>query len=420
MIPPTDAPEVRPATAADVDGIAALCVDEFGAREGPNVRSVFDDRCPCMPLATVAVVGDEVVSTSLLLMHRLQIGAVEVPAAQIEWVATRDRYRRRGLVRRQFDLLQREAAARGALVEFISGIAHFYRRLGYAYGLDWPPIWALRRPLRAPDGLATRPAEEGDVTALLALERRAQRFADIASVRDERLWSWIAGLDVVDQWLQVSVRDGEVVGYARASYDEGVLWLSEVGGDDLDAATAAAAGAVGAGRACAGDGSDTLDDGSSLADDRSDVRLIGRGDPVVAALGDRYGVRADETHGLYVRLPDPLGLLRALRHELDARLADSGWRDRDGELLLSTYDRGFRLAFTAGRIIAVEPAEPLVHPESEGGIGIPEDHVAELLLGRRDPEELAARVDDVLLGRHVALARTLFPKLSCDMLPLAG
>lgn len=117
-----------------------------------------------------------------------------------------------------------------------------------------------------------------------------------------------------------------------------------------------------------------------------------------------------------MRLPDPLSLLRALQPELSRRLRASPWAQRRGTVTLSTYRTGYRFEYGDGVVIAIDPVDPLPNPTSQGGVGVPDDHLAELVLGRRDPAVLEAVVDDVLLGPHCDLITTLFPRLRYDPL----
>ena len=104
---------VREATPPDHEGIIALCHEVFSANEGATVRHLLRGEGYGPGRWTVAVDADDaVVSCCTLLPHRLRYGAVEVPAAQIEFVATKASARRRGLVRAQFDLHHR--VGRGA------------------------------------------------------------------------------------------------------------------------------------------------------------------------------------------------------------------------------------------------------------------------------------------------------------------
>ena len=56
---------------------------------------------------------------------------VEFDAGLPELVGTHPDYRRRGLVREQFEVLHRWSKERGHLMQAIAGIPYYYRRFGY-------------------------------------------------------------------------------------------------------------------------------------------------------------------------------------------------------------------------------------------------------------------------------------------------
>ena len=51
-------------------------------------------------------------------------------------MGTLPEYRRRGLVRIQFDVLHAWSRQRGELVQVITGIPNYYRQFGYEYAID--------------------------------------------------------------------------------------------------------------------------------------------------------------------------------------------------------------------------------------------------------------------------------------------
>lgn len=391
---------IREAGRADVDAIADLCAMTLGAREGPNVRTVFDPDFEWLCAAAVAVDEGRVVSTALVMVHPLRIGEVQITASQVEWVATTPSHRGRGLVRDQIVLLQRAADRAGSLVEFVDGIPHFYRRFGYDYGLPWPMMYVVPARLGTVDGPEVRRATPEDLPGIVALADSAQRAADVACRWTANHWRWAIDRAMPHEAFDVAVDDGDVVAFARTAVSEDETWVALIAGRDTEAVRAVLPAAVSAGAA-------------------PTAHVVARADPVVAAVCAGVGVEAPEATGLYARLPDPLSLLRALQPELSRRLRPSPWGQRRGAVTLSTYRAGYQFEYGDGAVIAIDPVDPLPHPTSQGGVGVPDDHLAELMLGRRDPAALEAAVDDVLLGPHRDLIATLFPRLHYDPLVFA-
>src|SRR5690606_9922251 len=102
----------------------------------------------------------------------------------------------------------------------------------------------------------------------------------------------------------------------------------------------------------------------------------------------------------YTKVPDPLALLTALRPVLERRLARSPFADATGELVLSLYRTSLVVRYDAGTI-TLDTAPGHQDPPEDGVPGVPPDWFAALALGRFDPAELEARVDDVYLGEHL-------------------
>src|SRR5919107_829081 len=72
-----------------------------------------------------------IVSSACLIGQRFSYEGVEFDAGLPELVGTHPDYRRRGLVREQFEVLLRWSKERGHLMQAIAGIPYYYRRFGY-------------------------------------------------------------------------------------------------------------------------------------------------------------------------------------------------------------------------------------------------------------------------------------------------
>jgi predicted N-acetyltransferase YhbS len=406
---------LRSATDADVDGIVALSARLHGANEGHCLPHLLRPEAPDVELPPEDLVlttgpedwtvvvdehdGGQVVSICALFAHRLRIGNVVLPVGQVEYVATDEAHQRRGLVRRQIDELHRRSDGRGDLLTLITGIPHYYRRFGYGYALDWPRQHVLPHQVDVVPGVDVRPSTRHDVPAVAALHEAAQARCGVALQRSHRSWATLLahGAEWNDQVL-VAEQHGEVVGSIRlmqwpeapaAALTEGAA-RSEAAGQALLAAGRAAAGA----------------DAQVLVWDR-------HGDPFGLAL-HRIAPPAGRWHPTYVRVPDPIVLLDALRPVLSGRLVASAFAEEAGELVISLYTWSIRLAYANGDITEVAAAPGIEDPEDQGDVGVSPDELPALLLGRFGASGLARRVDDVLLGLHADLMDVLFPRLAND------
>ena len=390
--------EVRRATDADVEQIVALQVDRNGAEWGPIIRSLVAHPDVGPGCFTVADDGDQVVSSLCLLPAWLRVGGVDLPVGQPEFVATAASHGHRGLVRSQMDIVHRWSAERGDLAQIITGIPYFYRRFGYEYAIPFPPI-RLVTPgvtMSMPEGWAVRRARPDDVPAIVRLHARAQADVPLVATRNEEWWRWWLGVEGPAP-THVAEEDGVVHGVADIGegppgvYDAATT-VRAVAYDALDALDAFLAEAAGRGKSVA-------------------IEERGRHTGPVEAISQRHPGH----YALYVRVADPVALLDRLRTVLSDRLAASPRAGTSGRLVLSTYTGSIVLTYERGEVISVEAGPPLQDPVGQGGAGVPPDLVATLLFGRYGATALAARHDDVRLGRRADLMETLFPRLDADL-----
>ena len=140
----------RWSTRADQAGIAHLLSHVFrdGPDDPPNLRSadvariLMNGDFPYMGPGDFAVVedtgrpGSPIVACTCLWRLRWRYGEIPLDVGQPEMVATDADYRKRGLARALFEMVEARSWAEGQLVLAITGIRYFYRKFGYEYALD--------------------------------------------------------------------------------------------------------------------------------------------------------------------------------------------------------------------------------------------------------------------------------------------
>ncbi|MGH3145478.1 MAG: GNAT family N-acetyltransferase, partial [Rubrobacter sp.] len=199
---------------------------------------------------------DSIVSSACLIGQRLSYEGLEFDAGLPELVGTHPDYRRRGLVKEQFEVLHRWSNDRGHLMQAIAGIPYYYRRFGYEMAVwmgEGRRIYVQDVPEKPSsseeDGHAhrsyrLRPASSSDAGFIADLDRRRRGRYLLAASRDERMWRYeITGRDPEgDESLQVRIVEDEVghaVGYVCHTRDaqdgtlqvfayelvDGVSWL---------------------------------------------------------------------------------------------------------------------------------------------------------------------------------------------------
>ena len=138
---------LRRATVADTEALVAFNGGDSPAAgrgiqrlhrrldPGPDGRRPPDLRPGDFTVVEATRSGD-IVSSLNLIAQTWTYGGIPFGVGRVELVGTRPDYRRRGLVRRQMDVVHQWSAERGHLVQAITGIPHYYRQFGYEMALD--------------------------------------------------------------------------------------------------------------------------------------------------------------------------------------------------------------------------------------------------------------------------------------------
>lgn len=380
---------LRAARPEDLDQIGALLVERGEPADAVDHRLVVEDPDAGWEACAVVVDGDKVVSTATLLDETLVLDGVEIPAGQVELVATDRAYEGRGLVRALMGWAHERSVARGRLVNVMLGIPYFYRVFGYTYAI---PISATRPVTGRPDagGYALREATTDDIPAMARLQDAEQARADLRMPHSPGLWRWLVARDGSTEWLVE--RDGVPVATGRTTPPEEGVRLCEVAAVDEAAAHALLA----------------LTEATELTERPGTV--------AGEALEPFLGPAAEEAASYYVRIGDPVALLEHLRPVFGRRLVDGGFADREGEAVVSFYGSHVRLPFKAGEVGSIVPGGTMQAPGAAGGAGVAPDLLASLLFGPHGLRGLTARHPDVYPGPNADLMHTLFPPVRGDLM----
>jgi len=138
---------IRRATAADTDALVAFNGEAHadpGAEPDIGIaawtRDLMEGRHPLAGPDDFTIVEHArtgaIVSSLCLISQTWSYDGIELPVGQIEAVATDPAYRRRGLVRSQFEIVHAWSRDRGEPVQAISGIPWYYRQFGYELALE--------------------------------------------------------------------------------------------------------------------------------------------------------------------------------------------------------------------------------------------------------------------------------------------
>jgi hypothetical protein len=132
---------LRFATREDTDDLVdfnARLHEELAA--GLAVRDLMSGMHPTTQASDFTIVEDtktrKIVSSMCLISQTWTYGGIPFNLGRPEFVATEPDYRRRGLVRKQFDVIHAISAQKGELMLGITGIPWYYRLFGYEMALD--------------------------------------------------------------------------------------------------------------------------------------------------------------------------------------------------------------------------------------------------------------------------------------------
>jgi GNAT superfamily N-acetyltransferase len=422
---------LRLATPADAEAIA-LFNAKWLSDDGPDqpetgleiwTRDAFSGRHPTFRAEFATLVEDtrtcEIVSAIMLFPQTWSLDGIPFGVGRPELVATREGYRGRGLIRAQMNTLHAISAARGDMMQVITGIPYFYRQFGYEMALELsgggvaylPSLPAL--PAGEAEPFHLRPASPADIPFIMEAYAHTSLSHRIACVRDEALWHYeIAGRtpgSVVREVISlIETPGGQPVGYLAhrdhihrrglavefAGILPGVSWR-EVTPAILRQTWQKA-------------------QEMEASDDKTTceqlIFSLGKSHPIFEIFPHAFPRRRNP-YAWYVRIPDLPGFLTHIRPALEARLAASALAGFTGRVRLDFFRSGIELVIERGRITGNEAWQPIPGVE-EGHAMIPGLHFTEMICGQKTFSELMAFYADCFVRQEelVSLLDALFPK----------
>ncbi len=427
---------LRRATVDDADRLADFNATVHQDLEEPDVgidvwtRDMMHGDHPTTGAGDFLIVEDTrtgvIASSACLISQRWSYSGIPFGVGRPEMVGTHPDYRRRGLVRAQFDVIHQWSAERGEAIQAIGGIPWYYRQFGYEMALElhagrfgYPAdVPALEE--NTTESYRIRPATEADISFLARTYEFGMRRGRVACLRDTAQWRYdIAGHSPtsdmrLDIYL-IETPDGTPVGFFGhhprlwnggvyvAVYElaPGISWLP------VTPTVLRSLKAVGDAYAeASGTRFDTIN--FDAAAEHPVYRVI----PSVLR-----GIH--RPYAWYVRIADLAGFLRLITPALEARLADSILVGHTGELKLNFYRTGLRLTFAVGCLTDITPWQP--DANKRGHAAFPDLTFLQLLFGFKSLNELQMAFPDCMIRTDDArvLLNTLFPKQCSDIWPIA-
>ena len=374
-----------------------------------------------------------IISSLNLIPQTWSYEGIQFKVGRPELVGTLPEFRSRGLIRAQFEEIHKWSAARGDLVQGITGIPYYYRLFGYEMALDLAgrgvgyesSVPTLKEGESEP--YLIRPATEADLPFVSEVYEYAIQRSAIACVRTPEIFKYELsgqsehnlnrhGMFIIEDKRNSSVdRAGEAVGYIQHPNILGMkgltlLWYELKRGVSWLDVTPSVIRYI-------------WDQGQEYA--RRDGKtspffclLLGAQHPAYDVLGKNLPTIIDP-YAWYLRVPDLPRFLNHIKPALEKRLAESIAVGHSREIKISFYRDGLRLVLEKGNITTIESWKP--SPQDGGMIAFPGLTFLQVLFGYRSYDELHHAFPDCWCdGEDLrALINILFPKKFSDLFPVS-
>jgi hypothetical protein len=199
-------------------------------------RDLFRPNHPTFSAGDFTIVEEaatgHIVSSMNLISQTWTYAGIPFGVGRPELVGTAPDYRKRGLVRRQFEVVHAWSAERGEMVQAITGIPYYYRQFGYEMAMalgggrqgNVAAVPKLKEGEVEPYRL--RPVVETDLPFILALDAHVAQQNLIYCPRDEAFWRYeLWGMDAKNAnrlvWSVIETAGGESVGLLGCAFQ---LW----------------------------------------------------------------------------------------------------------------------------------------------------------------------------------------------------
>ena len=364
-----------------------------------------------------------IVSSLNLIPQTWTYEGIPFGVGRSELVGTLPEFRKRGLIRIQYEEIHKWCAERDLVVQAITGIPYFYRKFGYEMALDLSGgrFGHAAHVPKLKDGetepYQLRPATLADIPFMAEVYEQTQQRYPIVCQRTPEIWHYEfdgRSKNHINRWEQriIENENGEPVGYLMHPYflimdgafatayelKQGISWL---------AVTPSVVRYL-------------WETGQAYAerDDKPSNSfgfLLGAQHPAYVALGSKLP-SYDRPYAWYMRVPDLPGFIRHIAPALETRLAESIATGHTGKIRINRYSHILVLNFEQGKLTGVE--EETRKASDYGDLGLPELTILQIVFGRSSFADLHDFFPDVYYDNEQAsiLLDILFPKKHSNVL----
>lgn len=418
---------MRWATKEDIEALAQFNINVHSdnpeqpeAWLGEWTRDLMNGRHPTTTASDFTVVTDEndggkIVSSMNLISQIWAYDGIPFAVGRPELVGTHSDYRRKGLVRAQFDAIHTKSATRGELIQAITGIPWYYRQFDYEMAVDLGGgrnyFWdRTGNTAKLKDNEFTfRPAQADDIPHLQQLYESHNQTNLIYRIRSEEEWQYELFEPHRDSPYSRQVELVETaVSQKVVAYVEFKLWgqrfvLRELGVKPGYSWRPIVQAIMARFKAKA--------DKLNKEREKPIAYLsfsMGQAHPAYEA-ADPQLEKTFSSYAWYIRLADVPSFLRHITPVLEERLASSILVNHSGKHRFNFFRSNMELIFENGRLKSVAPykAKNLMDADAY----FPDFTFLQLLFGRRSHQELKAAYPDCYMNADTAvLCNILFPK----------
>ena len=422
-----DGLQLRQATAEDTEKLADFNArihsgDEPNEHVGNWTRDLMSGTHPIVRAEDFTIVEDtkedKIVSSLNLISQKWRYGDVEFGVGRPEIVGTDPDYRRRGLVRKQFDVVHAWSAERGEMLQGITGIPNFYRQFGYEMALELSggregyahKVAKLGEDQEEPYTL--RPATQEDLGFIANVYEAAQSRYLVTCSRTKELWEYeLSGRHAKSanriELHVIQNTDQQPVGFIAHPPD---VWGGCLGASfyELVPGLSWAAVTPSVVRYLLAAGKQYAERDEKEPSDRF-AFWLGSVHPAYEIISS-WLPRVHKPYAWYIRIPDLPSFFKRIAPVLDERLANSTVVGYDEDLKLNFYREGVRLVFEKGRLTTAERWSP--DSKEWGHAGFPGLTFTQVLMGFRSLDEINYAFPDCWVhnDQKRELLNVLFPK----------
>jgi hypothetical protein len=427
-----DGLRLRFATAADSEPLAQFngrihTHEGFNAFVAQWTREFASPSHPTCGPENVTLVEDtqtgQIVSSMCLIPQTWTYDGIPFLVGRPEAVGTDPAYRRRGLVRAQFDVLHARSDPAGHLAQGITGIPWYYRQFGYEYAIDLDGGRCVFPQLIAPlkdgetDGYRFRVATPDDLPLVMDLYDQDCARSLVACPRSAEEWKRTS-FDVPAESAAyralhiVETDEGRAIGLIRTSRELSwrgmfpVRMFSVIEGQSLRAMLPSALRWL-TGQAAAA--------AAAVQKPLPAVHFeLGEQHPVFEAAPELFH-KLTPSYAWYIRVAAVPKFLNHIAPVLERRLAQSALNGFSGEINVTECVRGFKLKIERGRIRAEAWA-----PDDTAQAMFAPFTFLQLLFGRRSLGDLRYMYPDCWAEDEAAVVfETLFPRRHSNVIPIS-